>query len=92
MNKILSFFFLSRVFTLLVFALDTGKKDRLPLVGRPQLNGSIAHLLAVALGTLSVDHWTLLPLFFFGSLGWENTLSADINKIRGYLPLEPGQH
>ena len=79
MNKILTFFLLSRVFTLLVFALDTGEKDRLPLVSRPQLNGSIAHLLAVALGTLSVDHWTLLPLLFFGSLAWGNRLGADIN-------------
>ena len=86
MNKFFTCFLLSRVFTLLVFALDTSEKDCLPLVGRPQLNGSIAHLLAVALGTLSVDHWTLLPLFFFGSLGWGNRLSADIIKVRGYLP------
>ena len=57
-----------RVFTFLVLALEAGEEHRLTLVGAPELDGGVAHLIMAALGALPLDHGAVRLLVLLAPL------------------------
>ena len=79
----------SRILTLLVLALETGKEYGLSLVGAPELDGGVAHLVVTALGALPLDDGAVRLLVLLDLLLLSCVLLAvEVDDVPHYLLVE----
>ena len=80
-----------RVFTLLVLALEAGEEHGLALVGAPELDGGVAHLIVATLRALPLNHGAvrlvvvLALLLLLGVL-----LAVEVDNVAHLLLVKQG--
>jgi len=81
-----------RVFTLLVFALETGKEDSLTFVRTSELNGSVAHLVMATLGTFPLNDGSisLVVLFLLLLLDGRVLQAVEVDDVGHNLLVKQG--